>query len=68
MTDKSLEEQATELLEEFARENGLILRDLGIINRHRARKINEHETPMSAVWPNLIPAKAKDSDDQLEEE
>lgn len=67
MTEKSLEELATELLEEDAERRGVILRDLGIINRHRARKINEHEIPMSAVWPNLVPAKAKDGEDQLEE-
>jgi len=67
MTEKSLEDQATELLKKSALEEGVLLRDLGIIDRHRARKINDHEIPMSSAWSNLIPASARGEEDWEDE-
>ena len=69
MPEKTLEEMANELLLEAARAEGVLLRDLGIIDRHRARKINDHEIPMSSTWSNLIPAHARTTgDDDWENE
>ena len=67
MPEKTLEEQANELLAESARGEGVLLRDLGIIDRHRARKINDHEIPMSSAWSNLLPASARSEDDWEDE-
>lgn len=63
-----LEEQATRLLEESASAEGVILRDLGIINRHRARKINDHETVFSDVWPSIKPRRIREDSDIKEDE
>lgn len=62
MTEKSPEELANEMLSDYARKQGKSLRKLGIIDRHRARRINDREIPMSLVWPNVIPAKARRDD------
>lgn len=41
-----------ELLREDAREQGVSLRDLGILDERTQRRIdNEYETPMSLLYP-----------------
>jgi hypothetical protein len=45
--DKTLEELATELLEEDAKSRGTTLYRLGIIDRRRRRTINSREIPLS---------------------
>lgn len=59
----TLEDEATRLLEESVEAEGKILRDIGVINRHRARKINDHEIPFSAVWPSVKPRRIRTDDD-----
>lgn len=72
MTEKSreelLEEEATALLEEAAASDGVILRDWGVINRHRARRINEHETAFSDVWPSIKPSRIREDADVEEDQ
>ena len=69
MPEKTLEEQANELLQEFARGQGKSMRRLGMIDADRQRAINDHEVPMSSAWPNSIPATARpDIADDWEEE
>lgn len=69
MTEKSLEEQANDLLREFARSEGVSMRRLGMIDADRQRAINDHEVPMSSAWPNTVPVTARpDSDGDWEEE
>jgi len=72
MTEKSLEDrledEATALLEDAAAADGVILRDWGVINRHRARRINEHETVFSDVWPSVKPSRIRDDADVEEDE
>jgi hypothetical protein len=52
MTEKSLEEQANEMLAELARSGGMSLRDLGILDDRTQRRIaSKYEVPMSALYP-----------------
>lgn len=52
MTEKSLEEQADELLADHARSEGKSLRDIGILDDRTQRRIaSEYEVPMSALYP-----------------
>jgi hypothetical protein len=44
---KTLDEQAEELLEEWASSQGLDLRQLGILNAERRRRIARREIPLS---------------------
>lgn len=46
---KTLDEQAEELLEGWAREQGLDLRQLGILNAERRRRIARREIPLSRL-------------------
>lgn len=51
MTEKSLDEQADELLADHARSEGVSLRDLGILDDRTQRRIkSEYEVPMSALY------------------
>lgn len=69
MTEKSLEEQANELLRGEARKHGVSMRRLGLIDADRQRAINDHEIPMSSAWPNSVPVTARpDSGDDWEDE
>lgn len=67
--EPSPEEQADAILRDWAREQGKSLRQLGIVDERRMTTINEREIPMSAVWPNTLPASARqDRDDDWEDE
>lgn len=68
MSEPSPEELADEMLAEYADSKGVTLRDLGIINRHRARRINDREMPMSSVWPNTLPPSIRPDKGDDEEE
>lgn len=67
MPEKTLEEQANELLSDFAKDRGVTMRSLGIINRQRAARVNEVEIPMSSVWPNILPPMARVKDEEDDE-
>lgn len=62
------EEVATLMLETAAADEGASLRDWGIINRHRARRINDVEIPMSQVWPNTLPKAGRGEATRWEDE
>ena len=49
MPEKSLEEQANDLLRDAAHEAGVSLRRLGIIDRRREQTINRREVSMSEM-------------------
>jgi hypothetical protein len=66
MTEKSLEEQADELLAEWAREQGESLRDLGVLDDRRLRTVRAVEIPMSSVYTKHRTGVLKD--DSFEED
>lgn len=68
MPEKSLEEQATELLREDARGRGMSMRRTGLIDADWRRAINDHEVPMSSAWPNTVPVAARPDKDWEEAE
>lgn len=63
MTEKSLEDQATELLKESGP-----LREQGIVSPRRQRQINKYEMPMSLVLRGTLPHIVRDDTDEGFEE
>lgn len=50
MKEKTLDEKADELLEEYARQRGVSLRELGVLNRNRQAWVARKEIPFSTLF------------------
>ena len=50
MHEKTPEELADELLQEHARDSGVSLRDLGILDKRRQKDVRKREIPMSSLF------------------
>lgn len=52
MSKDPLEQQADELLREWAKDQGVSLRKDGIIDERRERTVRERETPFASFFAN----------------